>query len=60
MKIAQAKGRPRGKQPKLSDKQQEELGRTHGTGQYTISDLAKLFSILRPTVYRTLLRSQAA
>ncbi len=29
----------------------------HGTGQYTISDLAELFSISRPTVYRTLLRS---
>jgi DNA invertase Pin-like site-specific DNA recombinase len=57
MKIARAKGRLRGKQPKLSDKQQKELGKMHGTGQYTISDLAELFSISRPTVYRTLLRS---
>ena len=57
MKIARANGRLRGKQPKLSDKQQKELGRMHGTGQYTISDLAELFSISRPTVYRTLLRS---
>ena len=57
MKIARAKGRLRGKQPKLSDKQQRELGRMHGTGQYTISDLAELFSISRPTVYRTLVRS---
>lgn len=57
MKIARAKGRLRGKQPKLSDKQQKELDRMHGTGQYTISDLAELFSISRPTVYRTLLRS---
>jgi DNA invertase Pin-like site-specific DNA recombinase len=57
MKIARSKGRLRGKQPKLSDKQQKELGRMHGTGQYTISDLAELFSISRPTVYRTLLRS---
>jgi DNA invertase Pin-like site-specific DNA recombinase len=57
MKIARAKGRLRGKQPKLSDKQQKELGRMHGTGQYTISDLAELFSISRPTVYRTLIRS---
>ena len=57
MKIARAKGRLRGKQPKLSDKQQKELGRMHGTGQYTISDLAEVFSISRPTVYRTLLRS---
>ena len=57
MKIARAKGRLRGKQPKLSDKQQEELGRMHGTGQYTMSDLAELFSISRPTAYRTLVRS---
>ena len=57
MKIARAKGKLRGKQPKLSDKQQKELGRMHGTGQYTISDLAELFSISRPTVYRTLLRN---
>ncbi len=56
MKIARAKGRLRGKQPKLLDKQQKELSRMHGTGQYTISDLAELFSISRPTVYRTLLR----
>ena len=41
MQIARAKGRLRGKQPKLSDKQQTELGRMHGTGQYTISDLAE-------------------
>ncbi len=57
MKVARAKGRLRGKQPKLSEKQQEELGRMHETGQYTISDLAELFSISRPTVYRRLLRS---
>ncbi|MFC6790729.1 helix-turn-helix domain-containing protein [Methylobacterium komagatae] len=26
----------------------------HGTGEYAISDLAELFSVSRPTVYRTL------
>jgi DNA invertase Pin-like site-specific DNA recombinase len=57
MAIARAKGKLRGKQPKLSDKQQKELCRMHGTGKYSISDLAELFSISRPTVYRTLLRS---
>jgi len=31
MKIARAKGKLRGKQPKLSDKQQKELGRMHAT-----------------------------
>ncbi len=57
MKIARAKGRLRGKQPKLSDKQQKELSRMNATGQYSISDLAELFSISRPTVYRTLART---
>ena len=57
MKIARAKGRLRGKQPKLSDKQQKELSRMNATGQYSISDLAELFSLSRPTVYRTLART---
>ena len=57
MAIARAKGKLRGKQPKLSDRQQRELCRMHATGEYSISDLAELFSVSRPTVYRTLNRS---
>ena len=49
-------GKLRGKQPKLSDRQQRELCRMHATGEYSISDLAELFSVSRPTVYRTLNR----
>ena len=56
MAIAKAKGKLRGKMPKLSEKQQRELLRMHGTGEYSISDLAELFSVSRPTVYRTLAR----
>ena len=56
MAIAKAKGKLRGKKPKLSDKQQKELCRMHSTGEYSISDLAELFSVSRPTVYRTLAR----
>ena len=59
MASARAKGKLRGKQPKLSAKQQQELCRMHGTGKYSISDLAELFSISRPTVYRTLTRAMA-
>ncbi|WP_277973468.1 recombinase family protein [Pantoea agglomerans] len=58
MAIARAKGKLRGKQPKLSDKQQKELCRMHISGEYSISDLAELFSVSRPTVYRTLSRGQ--
>ncbi|MFC0342498.1 recombinase family protein [Paracoccus niistensis] len=56
MALARAKGRLRGKQPKLSERQQKELRRMHDTGTYSISDLAELFSVSRPTVYRTLKR----
>ena len=56
MAVARAKRKLRGKQPKLSDRQQKELCRMHGTADYSISDLAELFSISRPTVYRTLSR----
>jgi DNA invertase Pin-like site-specific DNA recombinase len=56
MAIARAKGKLRGKQPKLSVKQQKELRRMRDSGNHSISDLAELFSVSRPTVYRTLLR----
>ena len=59
MAIARARGKLRGKQPKLSDRQQRELCRMHVTGEYSISDLAELFSVSRPTVYRTLNRRQS-
>ena len=54
MAIARAKGKLKGRRPKLSTRQQQELRRMHDTGDYSISDLAELFSISRPTVYRTL------
>ena len=59
MKIARAKGKLRGKKPKLSDRQQRELRRMYDTGEYSVSDLAELFSVSRPTIYRTLNRTAA-
>ena len=59
MAVARARGRLRGKKPKLSDRQQRELRRMYDTGDYSVSDLAELFSISRPTVYRTLARQAA-
>lgn len=58
MAVARAKGKLRGKKPKLSDRQQKELRRMHDTGDYSVSDLAELFTVSRPTVYRTLVRQQ--
>jgi len=60
MAIARANGKLRGKQPKLSVKQQTELRRMHDSGDHSISDLAELFSVSRPTIYRTLSRVQVA
>lgn len=56
MAIARAKGKLRGKQPKLSDRQQQELRKMYDSGTYSISDLAEVFSVSRPTVYRTIAR----
>ena len=60
MAVARARGRLRGKTPKLSDRRQAELRRMHATGEYTISDLAELFAVSRPTVYRVLARGRAS
>jgi DNA invertase Pin-like site-specific DNA recombinase len=57
MAVARAQGKLKGRQPKLSAKQQRELTRMHETGEYTISDLGELFSVSRPTVYRTIRRT---
>lgn len=58
MAVARAAGKLRGKQPKLSPKQQRELVRMHGTGEYSIADLGEVFSVSRPTVYRVLERGR--
>ena len=58
MAIARAKGRLRGKQPKLSARQQAHLVQLHQAGQHTIAELAELFSVSRPTVYRVLERAR--
>jgi hypothetical protein len=52
-------GQIRGKQPKLTPRQQTELTRMHATGEYTIADLMEVFSVGRATVYRTLQRATA-
>ena len=56
MAVARAKGKLRGKKPKLTDRQARELRRMYDTGDYSVSDLSEVFSVSRPTVYRTLQR----
>ena len=42
MALARARGRLKGKPPKLSERHQKELRRMHDSGDYSISDLAEL------------------
>ena len=56
MAVARAKGKLRGKQPKLTARQQAELARMHATGEYIIAELMEVFSVGRASVYRTLER----
>lgn len=60
MAVARAKGKLKGKKPKLSDRRQTELRRMYDTGEYSIGDLAELFDVSRPTVYRVLQRTPSA
>ncbi|RVU27665.1 recombinase family protein [Streptomyces antnestii] len=56
--VARSKGKLKGKQPKLTARQQAHLVQQHQSGEHTIADLAELFSGSRATVYRVLERHQ--
>ena len=58
MKVAKARGRLRGKQPKLNPKQQAHLVKLHSEGDHTSAELAELFRVARSTVYRTIKRAE--
>lgn len=60
MAVAKVKGKLRGKQPKLTARQQAHLVKEHRGGEHTIADLAELFSVSRATVYRVLERHQTS
>ena len=60
MAVARARGRLKGRKPKLTDRQSAELCRMRATGDYTIADLMEVFNVGRATVYRTLQRAEAS
>ena len=60
MQVAKAKGRLRGKQPKLSATQQRHLMEIHEAGTHSTAEMAELFNVARSTVYRTIDRQLAA
>ncbi len=57
MAIAKAKGRLRGKKPKLSPSQEAHLVELHRAGRHTTTELAEMFTVARSTVYRAIHRA---
>ena len=60
MKVAKAKGRLKGKQPKLSRKQEAHLVSLVHSGEYSTLEVAELFGVGRSTVYRAIQRQRLA
>ena len=57
MAIARQHGKLRGKQSRLKPAQDREIRRMHDSGDYNVAEIAALFSVSRPTVYRSLDRT---
>ncbi len=57
---AKPKGRLRGKQPKLSPKQEAHLVELYRASGHTIAELEELFTVTRSTVYRAIQWAGAA
>lgn len=58
MAIAKAKGKLKGKQPKLSVAQRKHLLELAGKNEYTQNELAELFKVSRTTIYREITRGR--
>ena len=59
IRIAKAKGRLRGKQPKLNSRQEAHLVALFKSGEYSTAELGDLFDVARSTVYRAIERDNA-
>jgi DNA invertase Pin-like site-specific DNA recombinase len=58
MRVAKAKGKLRGKQPKLNPRQEAHLVDLYRQGEHSTAELADLFGVARSTVYRALERDR--
>ena len=58
MKVAKAKGRLRGKQPKLNRRQEARLVSLVHSGEYSTAEAAEMFGVGRSTVYRAIERQR--
>jgi DNA invertase Pin-like site-specific DNA recombinase len=59
MRVAKAKGRLRGKQPKLNPRQEAHLVALLKSGEYSTAEIGDLFGVARSTVYRAIGREAA-
>ena len=57
MTIARARGKLRGKPPSLTPAQDREIRRMHVSGDYPIAEIAAIFKVSWPTIYRALQRT---
>jgi DNA invertase Pin-like site-specific DNA recombinase len=60
MAVAKARGKLKGRKPKLSPAQEQHLVALHRAGDHSIAELVELFGIGRATVYRALDRNSVA
>lgn len=60
MAVAKARGRLKGKKPKLPPGQERRLVELHATGEHSITELAADFGVSRATVHRAVERSSKA
>ena len=60
MRVAKAKGRLRGRRPKLNARQEDHLVSLIAAGEHSTAEVADLFRVSRPTVYRALQRRRSA
>ena len=58
MRVAKAKGRLRGRQPKLNQRQEAHLVSLVHSGEYSTAEVADLFGVGRSTVYRAIERQR--
>lgn len=59
MRVAKAKGRLRGNQPKLNPRQEAHLVALLKSGEYSTAEIGDLFGVARSTVYRAIQRDAA-
>lgn len=56
MAVARAKGRLKGRKPKLSRSREKHLADLHAAGEHTGAEIAELMGVSRATVYRAIQR----